>query len=204
MFAGKVYFLVFCFLVCSIYTVWAFRSPTRRDYRHYQKLMSYSDAAKQVPQNHSLAKQKRLSVQKQFIFNQDEHRLQWRIGSAASEISLEQKGKSVEFVERLENMSCMMQEKKMMSLLDSSIHPRFYQLVRCIEAKEALYSYKHKQLEAEQVTLVRYRLPGHHWVESLESYPPFMRGEAQAIQLIFSPRPLFKAQGFQAAFEDWE
>lgn len=199
MFAGKVYYLVLCLLACSIYTVWAFRAPTPRDYRHYQRLMSFSDAAKQEPQNHSLAKQTRHNVQKQFIFNQNEHRLQWRIGSTSSDISLEHKGKSVEFVECLQNMTCMMQEK-IISLNEG----RLSQLVRCIEAKEAFYHYKHNQLEAEEVTLTRYRLPGDHWVQSLDACQPFMKGQAQSIQLTFSPGPLFKAQGFQASFEDWE
>lgn len=211
MFKGKIYCLILIFLASTGYTAWFFHTPTPRDYHHYRRLMTYTDAGKQIAQsqNQSLAKQERINGQKQFIFNQDHHRLQWRLASAESDVSLNQNGNSVEFVESLREMKCTMQERMSNVMNSNSANLKapdanFYQLIRCIEAKDAIYRYKHRQLFAEQVKLSRYRIPEHHWIDNLFPYKPFMEGQAQSIQLTFAKEPGFKAQGFQAIFQDWE
>ncbi len=78
MFKSKIYGLILTFLATAAFTAWFFHSPTPGDYHFYQRLMSYSDAGQETVQSRDLAKQERLQVQKQFIFNQDDHRLQWR------------------------------------------------------------------------------------------------------------------------------
>lgn len=201
MFKRQAICLLLIFLAATIYSAWIFHSPNSRDYHKYQKLMAYTDSVKPV-QTQSLAKQQRHHVQKQFIFNQGGQRLQWRIDSAESEIFMDHKGHSIEFVERMKGLFCVMQEKKSDIVVDSM--KNFYQIIRCIEAKEAIYRYKDKELMAEQVELTRYRIPDHQWVSSLKPYTPIMQGHAQSIQLTLSKEPLFKAQGFQAVFQEWE
>ncbi len=128
--------------------------------------------------------------------------------SAKSDVSLIQNGNSVEFVEQLYEMVCTMQEKindvANSSAAQEAPDADYYQLIRRIEAKKAIYRYKHRYLVADQVKLTRYRLPGKYWIENLSSCKPFMEGQAQSIQLTFSKEPLFKAQGFQAIFQEWE
>lgn len=209
MFKGKIYSLVLIFLSAAIYTAWFFHSPTALDYHHYKRLMSYSDASKQVPANQALVKQERYLVQKQFVFNQDHQRLQWRLNCSKSEVSLDQKGHSIEFIERLQGMLCTMQEKivpmaQISGDRSNAVDRNYYQFVRTIQADEAIYRYKNRQLVAEHVLLNRYRVSGQQWLSDLSAHTPFMEGQARSIQLIFAKNPLFKAQGFQAVFQDWE
>lgn len=192
----------------AFYTTWFFHNPSPRDYRHYKRLMTFNDPSPNEGQSQSLAKQERHNVKKQFLFTQDEHRLQWRLDSAISIVSLDQKGNSVEFIERLHDMVCTMQEQ-MINVMNRNSESKapdanFYQLIRRIEAKDSVYRYKHRQLIADQVLLTRYRIPEPHWIQDLSPYKPFMEGQAQSIQLTFAKEPAFKAQGFQAIFQDWE
>src|SRR5215211_5443238 len=111
MFKVRIYFLIFILLTLSSYTAWVFYKPTSRNYRDYKKLMSYSDI---LPSSHThplLAQQCRHQISKQLLFYENDSRLQWRLHSPKSEVFLEQIGNSLEFVENLQNMTCMMQEK---------------------------------------------------------------------------------------------
>lgn len=198
MFRTRIYFLIFVFLTLTVYTAWIFHKPTSKNYRDYNKLMSYSNILPQSTSHPLLAKQYRHQISKQLLFQENNSRLQWRVHSPQSEVLLEQAGNSLELVEKLQGTVCKMQEKI------NSEEQNSYQLVRCLEAEKAVYNYKHKQLSADQVRLQRYKIPHTDWVDSLSPYSPFMQGQAQSVQLTFSQEPLFKAKGFQAAFQEWE
>lgn len=202
MFKGKIYVLILIFLTAAAYTAWFFHAPTSRDYHFYQRLMTVSDGDRQPVQNQALAQQERIHVNKQFIFNQGNQRLQWRLESETSNVSLNQIGHSIEFVEKLHEMVCTMQEKIVQGI--SEDNPSSFQLIRRIEAKDATYRYKYKQLWADHVKLTRYRIPDNYWIQNFSPYKPFMEGNAQSIQLTFAKEPLFKAQGFQAVLQEWE
>jgi|GEM_PF-3558601 len=212
MFKSKIYLLTLVFFVFAIYIVWIFYTPTPRNYRDYHKLMAYSDGAKVLDSTQSLARQERKQASKQLIFNKGKNRLQWRMRSLKSEMYLEQSGNSLQLVESLYGMTCIMQENlrglnsskdlSSVKITDTDFDP--YRFVRCIEAQDATYRYKNKQLSAEKVLLKRYKIPGAEWIQSLTSYRPFMQGNAQKIQMNFSQKPLFKAYGFEAIIEDRE
>lgn len=186
------------------FTAWFFHSPTSRDYHFYQRLMSYSDADKQVQQNQAIAKQERVHVQKQLMFKQDCQRLQWRLESAHSEVFLSKNGNGMEFIEKLHGMTGTMQEKILNVADDETASAGPFQLIRKIEAEDATYRYRNRQLLANQVRLTRYRIPETRWIQDLSSYHPYMEGQAQSIQMILSRQPAFKAQNFQAIFQEWE
>lgn len=196
MFKGRIFSLALVFLCLAAYTAWFFHAPTAKDYRFYRRLMTVSDSEKPPESSQTLAKQERVNVQKQLVFNQDNQRLQWRLESAKSDVELHQNDHSVELFERLHEMKCTMQEK---------IEPDSFQIIRQIEAEEALYRYKHKQLWAEHVKLARYYIPEKtQWIQNFSSYQPFMDGQAQTIHMLFGKTPNFKAQDFQATLQEWK
>ncbi len=207
MFANKIYFLSGLFLIAAFYTVWVFYTPTSRNYRDYQRLMHYSDAVKIPEETQNLAQQERDQTSRQFIFTQGTERLQWLMKSAKSTICLEQIDNSLQLKENLKKMSCMMQENEIKISEDlssnSALQSKPDQIVRYIEAQEALYFYKRQQLVAEQAAIKRYQIPQEKWMEQLFSYQPVMQAQARKIQVDFSKQPTFKAQGFQLIFQDW-
>ena len=200
MFTSRVYSFVCIFLVGLLYFAWFFYTPTSRNYRDYNKLMSFSDAVKLPASTENLAQQQRKQIHKQFIFAQENERLQWRMQSQHSTICLEKVENSLQLVETLEGMTCEMQEKQKISNTSLDTH----RIVRSLEAQQAIFYYQTQQLFAENVLVNRYKLPSNHWNLILSSFSPFMRGHAKKVHLVFSNKPSFKAQGFQAIFEEWD
>jgi hypothetical protein len=167
----------------------------------YQRLMNLSDDAKEEKLQggaYSFTHQTRDQVSKQILYKKDLHRLQSRLFSDHSELIFDPKGESSELIEHFKELACAMQEK-----IEGSTTSQPKQYIRYLKAQEAIYSYKTGQLEAEDVEIAHYLIPGLLWPLSFNSFPPLLKGRAQKFQLTIFKEMTIKAQGFQAIFYDW-
>lgn len=214
MFRKRIASLVLLWTLLVAGCIWFFHAPGLKDYHSYQKLMEYSDRSTKRSDRESkpfTSQQQRYHVTKQVFFMKDNERLQWRLKSESSELRFGHQENAVELVEYFKDVSCVCQEKLVFcsenDKIISDVQKPSYdpkQLMRSLNAKQAVYHYKTEQLVADDVQLARYMLPGHQWIDKLHSFSPLMTGKAKRVQLSFSQNDRsFKAQGLQAAFQDW-
>lgn len=175
----------------------------------YQRLISYSDQAKKerMQENAHSTRQVRQQVSKQILYKKGEDRLQTRLISTESDLVYTKK--EGELVEQFKELTCITQDE----LIDVP-HPNLegeafsteiaQQMIRQLKAQEAVYSYKSGKLEAKEVEVAHYLLPGHLCPASLEGHQPLVQGKAQGLQLSLFKEPTVQAQGFQAIFHNWE
>jgi hypothetical protein len=174
--------------------------------KEYQRLMGESERIKKkhLQEEARTTQQTRYQVSKQILYKKDLHRLQSRLVSESSDlIYSKEKG---ELVERFKGLICAMQEK----MIDASNHEgdehsstQPQQMIRQLKAKEAVYYYQSGQLEAEEVEIAHYLLPGYLWLNSFDSFLPLLQGRAHTMQLSLFEGPYLKVQGFQAIFHSW-
>jgi hypothetical protein len=201
---------IVCVLVWSILvlcSVWIFCRPSAQAREAYDLLMSLNDQAKkeQIKKQFQVTQQTRHHVSKQFLYKQNQQRLQSRLTSEQSELVFKQKGQETELKEHFKEMTCTMQEEFAYSKEETTgLGPQPQQWVRCLKAHEALYSYQSGQLEAENVELKRYLIPGHAWPSTIQTFHPLFQGSAQTIALSLLREPAFQAQRFQATFYSGE
>lgn len=120
-------------------------------------------------------------------------RLHHRIESDRSLISFNPKEESVEVLEHLFGVRCWIQEK-------NSSAKEVQQQIRFVLAEEGLYNYKNQSFEAQDVLLSMYKIPGTTFPKSLESYAPFLRGNADSITFsLQNGAPKFVASHFKAS-----
>lgn len=176
----------------------------------YQQLMNEGDlASRESQEKEGPAQQSRQQVSKQILYQKGAHRMQVRLVSDSSDLIYSKKeGK---FVERFKALTCTMQEKliPIVPPLKESNPPAplnnesVQQVIRRLKAQEALYSYKSGQLEASEVEIAHYLLPGVLWPDSLDTVAPQLQGKAHFVDLSLFKEPTLKAQGFQAIFHHW-
>jgi cbb3-type cytochrome oxidase subunit 3 len=187
-------------LLCGLF--WYFYNPSSEAKMAYQNLMKESDQIKTECKQKAQrpTQQTRYNVSKQILYQKDLQRLQSRLVSASSEL-IYSKGKG-ELVEHFKELTCVMQEKD----APEGEGDQAGQSIRRFHAKKAVYSYKSGQLDAEEVELAHYLMPGNIWPDVFESRP-FLQGRARTLQLSLLEEPTVKAQGFQAVFqgegEEW-
>ncbi|MDF2549740.1 MAG: hypothetical protein K0S07_807 [Chlamydiales bacterium] len=173
-------------------------------------------------------KQKRFHVEKSLWLSQGDERLLMRIRARSSELSLKTNCGKTDFIEDLEDISCIMQESLHYFLPDGRegrsirpgrlLFPSFkglseqivdadavevsrQQSLRSFEAKRGLYDYKTMQLITDQVTLFRFIAPGHLLPENLHGLEPSMQGVADSIQMsLTQDRTDFKAKRLKMIF----
>jgi hypothetical protein len=120
-------------------------------------------------------------------------RLHHRIESDRSLITLHPNGESVEVLEKLFGVRCWIQEK-------NSSAKDLQQQVRFVLAEEGLYNYGTQIFQAQDILLSMYKIPGNAFPENLESYSPFLRGNADAITFsLQNGAPKFVASHFKAS-----
>lgn len=132
--------------------------------------------------------QARTLVSKQIFYQKGPDRLQSRLISDSSELIYSKK--KGELVEHFKDVDCMMQEKG---------EPGS-NLVRRFRAQDAIYSYQTGVLEAKEVEVAHYLMPGKSWPASWDSLSPLFEGKAKTVHLSLIKEPDVKAQGFQAIF----
>ena len=212
MFRRQLLTLTLLWIVLVMVCVWNFRSFSPEGQLAYQRLLHFSDEANMEHQQEEAhhTHQTRFKVSKQILYKKDLQRLQSRLASESSEVIFDPKGKKSEVVEHFKELTCAMQEK----LIDGSnqkeekdssnqndLQPKQY--IRCLNAHDAIYSYQTGKLEAEEVDVAHYLIPGSLWPLSLDSFQPLLKGHAQKLQLSIFNELTLKAQGFRATFYEW-
>ncbi|MES2198591.1 MAG: hypothetical protein V4489_00275 [Chlamydiota bacterium] len=90
-------------------------------------------------------------------------------------------------------MRCWIQEK-------NSSSKEILQQIRFVLAEEGLYNYRNQSFQAQDVLLSMYKIPGTIFPKSLESYSPFLRGNAESITFsLQNGAPKFVASHFKAS-----
>jgi hypothetical protein len=146
------------------------------------------------------ASQTRHNVRKDIWFTQeDATRLQYRVESESSILTLAPRQGKFEIVENLKNIKCWMQEK----LICDPAHPS--QQVRFLQATDGIYRLSQQQFLANSVALSLFRLPGHTLATPTNTHRAFLRGTADDVSFSISGKtPQFEAHHFTASLRQEE
>lgn len=147
--------------------------------------------------------QSRTKTAKQIIFQKGPNRMQSRLISDSSELIFSKK--EGELIERFNNLTCIMQENLTLSerMNDEAEEGSMQQTIRQFKANDAVYTYRNGQLEANDVEITHYLLPGLSLPPNFENFAPQLKGKAHSIRLSLFKETAMKAQGFQAIFHHW-
>ncbi|MES2121974.1 MAG: hypothetical protein V4492_04250 [Chlamydiota bacterium] len=140
--------------------------------------------------------QKRTGVVKEIWFTQeDKSRLQYRIFSQSSLLTLKPDGKKFDLIEKLDNIQCWMQDK----IYAANAGAGAAQQIRYFQAQEGLYRYHTQEFLAHSVALSLYKLGGQQLPQELGKAVPFLKGKADDVSFAISGKnPQFNAQHFKA------
>ncbi len=120
-------------------------------------------------------------------------RLHHCIESDRSLVTFKPRGESLEVLEHLYGVRCWIQEKNLST-------KEIQQQIRFVLAEEGLYDYRNQSFQAQDVLLSLYKIPGTTFSKSLESYAPFLRGNADSITFsLQNGAPKFVASHFKAS-----
>lgn len=200
MFRRQLACMVLLWLLCVFACLWMWQSSSPHAELAYQRLMSMSDQSKEehVKQNERPVQQTRQGVSKQIFYAKDGERLQSRLSSEKSEVMFDQREGKGELSEHFTDLTCLLQEKT-----EDAGHDGHH--IRRLKARQAVYSYKSGQLEAQDVVVSDYLIPGGLWPVSYDHYSPTIQGQAHKVRVsLFNRKPAVKAPDFQGAFHDEE
>lgn len=200
-------------------------NPREKDVLRYRQLMQSTVGIGNQETKTYVAKQQRSGVSKE-IFYEDPNgaKLRMRIQSDNSDIIFNRQEGATEIFEKLHHVVCCMQEEIFYKTTDGKevekgADGRFalrggpsdrqemfdekdilpQQLVRYIEADEALYNFHTQTLIASHPQVARYLLPGHNLPENFEIEAPMMEGVAAKVTVsIVNSRLTFSASGLKA------
>ncbi len=145
--------------------------------------------AKEAAPSKEILEQKRTHIQKDFYFAEDGTRRQTRIKSPSSLLIAIPKKSHMELVEKLDHLTCLMQEK---------IDPTMQNL-RMIEADHGIYRYSNHEFLSEAVSLSLFQVEGNTLPPADELETPFLQGLASEVSLSFNDKtPKFSAKQFKA------
>lgn len=183
--------LILVFLLgCLAFLFWKIAIINPQDEQEYQRLIADSESTKtNLAQNSSQARQERRAVQKDFLFNKDNKRLQMNLKADESDLVLDQQDFHARLIEHMKNVKCVMQEELFYQTVEGqdveklpdgrlfirALNPedpasyldpstpnlKPVQIVKKIEADQAEYHYKGDRFVAEKVKIARYLLAGH-------------------------------------------
>ncbi len=141
------------------------------------------------------AQQTRKRIRKDIWISQPNHqRLQNRLDSEKSYLTLSPKKNSIEIVEQLYNVECWSQEK-----IYTVNKAPLYQM-RVLKAKEGTYKYQTQTFEASTAALALYKIPGISLITNLQNHQAFLEGTAEEISFVVeSGVPCFQAHQFKAS-----
>ena len=175
---------------------WAFQFCIVRDTdcKLFQSFLDQKEAAGSSQSVASSSYQTRQGVRKDIWFAQEDNtRLQYRIESESSILTLLPNKKKVDIIENLQKMRCWMQDK----LYLSSQTPM--QQMRYFDADQGSYQFTTQNFVAHSVNLSLYRLPGFDLPQTYDASSAFLRGIAQDVSFSISGKtPQFQAQQFKA------
>ena len=198
MFRKQFVCVVLGWLLSVLACFWFLHDSSEEAELAYKSLMSISDQAKEkgAKKDGEPVQQTRYEVGKQMIYTKEGKRMQSRLSSDKSELVFDQHAGKGDFVEHFTRLTCAMQEKP--------IKEGHGQHLRLLKALQATYSYKSGRLDAQEVALSDYLIPGEQWPVSLDPFSPFLQGQAEKVHLSLFKEPSLKAEGFQATLYDWE
>jgi hypothetical protein len=175
---------------------WVFQFCILRDAdrKLYQSFLDQKEAAGSSDSVAASSYQTRQGVRKDIWFAQEDNsRLQYRIESESSVLTLLPNKKKMDVIENLQKMRCWMQDK----LYLTSQTPM--QQMRYFDADKGTYQFTTQKFEAQSVNLSLYRLPGHGLPQTYDVSSAFLRGIAQDVTFSISGKtPQFQAQQFKA------
>lgn len=204
MFSRYLILALFLWLFVSFGSSWLVFFTSSHADAVYNDLMAVSDQQRKKRSNKpdGETRQTRTHVSKQIILNRGSYRDQSRLTSENSQLVLHNRGEGVELIEYFQNINCTQQEKLFLGSSEVG-GDKPEQLVRQLSAQEAIYSYRTGQLDAKDVEFTRFMCPGNLWPGVDDFQLPLMHGKASIIAIKLSDEPTFKAEGFQATFQDW-
>lgn len=170
--------------------------PRDHEVARYHELMRDVDASRaSKKESKYTGKQAREKIQKHIVYSRNEGKLHILLESDEAEMLLDCQKESTDAVERLKNVRCLMQE----SLYYEKGQPM--QVLRYLEADNALYHYRSSHLAAENVKISRYVLPGHQMVAAVDGLNPMFTGDASSAEFWLENNDLqFKAEDLKANF----
>ncbi|MBI2812296.1 MAG: hypothetical protein HYX67_15905 [Candidatus Melainabacteria bacterium] len=150
----------------------------------------------------STTQQQRKGVVKEIWFAQEDNtRLNYRIHSESSLLTIKPDGKNFELIEKLEKIKCWMQDK----LYEPGGNVGEMQQVRFLAAEEGLYRYTTQEFLAQSVALSLFRMGGHELPKEVSGAKPFLKGIAEDVSFAVSGKnPQFKAKHFKAELNNLE
>jgi hypothetical protein len=185
-------------LLVGVILVALFCVPTKKDLEAFRSLLSQRHLASSS-KSFSSTYQKRTGVRKDIFFVQDDaSRLQYRLESDSSILTLSPGEDQIEVVEKLEKIRCSMQDRLYMGGDGSGP----MQQVRYLLADEGVYKYHTQQFIAQSVDLSFSRLGGHTLPLAYDGSGAFLKGIAQDVTFsITGKTPQFQARDFKATLK---
>ena len=212
MFRKQLISMIFVWLLAFCACLWIFHSSSEEAEIEYQRLISLSDQAKEERKREAKGntQQTRYQVAKQILYKKEGLRMESRLSSDQSELVFNHVEGKGEFFEHFKGLVCTMQEQlidksknqdKLETAFSENFHPRQY--IRCMNAREAVYSYKSGLLEADHVQVSHYLIDGHKFPIEIDGQAPLMKGEAAKVRLSLLKETSLKAEDFQATLYEW-
>lgn len=215
-------------LVLMLLFAFFVKHTSEEDILDYQALMKFSGEDKNViPETSYTLNQSRQRVRKDIVFVEGGDRKKLRLTSAKADVIVDKVNRNTMVDEKLMDVCCWMQEEVYYKLQDgreakrqpdgklllrkskpeeaeewideTMVQAEPWQKLRFMQADVAYYSYSSEILDAEQVRILRYQLPGHELPDSIEGLIPMLDGVADAVSFSLGGKELnFKATKFKA------
>jgi hypothetical protein len=174
----------------------------------YKELMERANPAISMETNQAYrASQQRKGVQKEFWRIKGDQRLVALLNCSEAELVYEKEEEKQVIAEHMKDVRCLIQEELFYLDLKGervAVIPAdgegylLQQTVRFVEAAAAKYHYSSETLEAYNVTMELYTLPGHDLPRSIAGFKPSMRGKADVVNINIIEKGLnFKADQFK-------
>ena len=142
--------------------------------------------------------QNRENVQKDIFVMQNKSRLHFRISSEISSIRLTEKKDNIEFIENLENIKCLVQDKIEYNP-DKNI---FEQKLRYFTAKTGTYTYPSHKFVTDAINLYFFEIPGNTLPNNIDLFAPHLKGFAKEVSFLLTDKtPELNASHFRACFD---
>lgn len=180
----------------------------RADPEEYQKIMERANPTLQLEAGRPFkASQRRKGVQKNFWQVKENFHLVSQVNCEESDLVIEQKEGAQVIVEYMKGVLCLIQEElfyldpsgnKIFDAKGSEPLGKVQQTIRVIRAGRAKYHYSSEILEAEDVNMSLYTIPGRELPHSFNGFIPSMEGRAETLNLAIIEKELrFKADNFK-------
>lgn len=209
MYKTKLFILTFIWLILVLGSFWMLFSTSSESKIAYQCLINQHDKEKKERLKEEIRpmQQERLHVSKQILYTKGSDRMQSKLRSDSSHLFYSKQ--TGELTEEFKGLTCFLQDKLIHASKGDDSNSKetplalTQQVVRHLKADEAFYSYKTGQLEANNVDIAHFLLPGTTCPDSLDQLSPIFTGKAQTLLLSLFKEPSLKAHGFQGVLHSW-